>query len=102
MSYNKLGDALAKQGATQDALKSYRSGLAVRERLVALDPANTQSRWDMLILQWRLANGGDDPGKRFGLIVTTLRDLAAKGQLSADQARWLPAAEQELARVQRQ
>lgn len=102
VSYNKLGDALAKQGATQDALKSYRSGLAVRERLVALDPANIQSRWDMLILQWRLANGGDDPAKRFGVIVTTLRDLAAKGQLSADQARWLPAAEQELARVQRQ
>jgi hypothetical protein len=30
-----------------------------------------------------------------------MRDLAAKRQLSVEQARWLPAAEQELARVRR-
>jgi tetratricopeptide (TPR) repeat protein len=102
VSYNKLGDALTAQGATEDALKSYRAGLAIRERLLALDPSDAQSQWDLLVLQWRLASGGDDPAKRFGLIVATLRDLAAKHQLSVEQARWLPAAEQELARVQRQ
>ena len=102
VSYNKLGDALSAQGATEDALKSYRAGLAIRERLLALDPADAQSKWDLLVLQWRLASGGDDPAKRFGLIVATLRDLAAKRQLSVEQARWLAAAEQELARVQRQ
>ena len=101
VSHNKIGDALAAQGATEDALKSYRAGLAIRERLVALDPANAQLQWDLLVLQWRLASSGDDPAKRFGLIVSTMRDLAAKRQLSADQARWLSAAEQELARVRR-
>ncbi|MEZ5891010.1 MAG: tetratricopeptide repeat protein [Xanthobacteraceae bacterium] len=102
VSYNKLGDALTAQGAKEEALKAYRAGLAIRQRLLALDPSDAQSQWDLLVLQWRLASGGDDPVKRFELIVATLRDLAAKHQLSAEQARWLPAAEQELARVQRQ
>ncbi|MGZ8396702.1 MAG: hypothetical protein ACXW3X_09325, partial [Rhodoplanes sp.] len=101
VSHNKIGDALAAQGATDDALKSYRAGLAIRERLVAQDPANAQLQWDLLVLQWRLASSGDDPAKRFGMIVSTMRDLAAKRQLSVDQARWLSAAEQELARVRR-
>ncbi len=101
ISYNKIGDALAAQGKTEEALKSYRAGLAIRERLVALEPANPQLQWDLLVLQWRLASSGDDPATRFGLIVSTMRDLAAKRQLSVEQARWLPAAEQELARVRR-
>ncbi|HEX5846138.1 MAG TPA: tetratricopeptide repeat protein [Rhodoplanes sp.] len=101
VSHNKIGDALAAQGASEEALKSYRAGLAIRERLVAQDPANAQLQWDLLVLQWRLASSGDDPAKRFGMIVSTMRDLAAKRQLSVDQARWLSAAEQELARVRR-
>lgn len=99
VSHNKLGDALASKGQTEEALKNFRAGLAIRERLVALDPANAQLQWDLLVLQWRLASSGDDPAKRFGQIVATMRDLAAKRQLSVEQARWLPAAEQELARV---
>lgn len=101
ISYNKIGDVLAAQGASDEAVKNYRAGLAIREKLVALDPTNAQLQWDLLVLQWRLASSGDDPATRFGLIVSTLRELAAKRQLSVEQARWLPAAEQELARVRR-
>ena len=101
--FPKYGDggSRAEKGKTEEALKSYRAGLAIRERLVALEPANPQLQWDLLVLQWRLASSGDDPATRFGLIVSTMRDLAAKRQLSVEQARWLPAAEQELARVRR-
>lgn len=100
VSYNKIGDAFAAKGASEEAVKNFRAGLAVGERLVALDPANAQLQWDLLVLQWRLASSGDDPASRFKSIVATMRDLAARQKLSVEQARWLPAAEQELARVQ--
>lgn len=102
VAYNKLGDALMAKGSTEDAVKSYRVGLAIREKLAAAAPGDAQLQWDLLVLQWRLASTGDEPAKRFGEIVATLRDLAAKRKLSVEQARWLPAAEQELARVKSQ
>jgi tetratricopeptide (TPR) repeat protein len=100
VSHNKIGDALAANGALDDAVKSFRAALAIRERLVALDSTNPQWQWDLLVLQWRLASSGDDPARRFGLIVSTMRDLAARRKLTVEQARWLPAAEQELAKLE--
>ncbi|MEZ5788234.1 MAG: hypothetical protein R3D62_17555 [Xanthobacteraceae bacterium] len=102
VAHNKLGDALMAKGNTEDAVKSYRAGLAIREKLAAAAPDDAQLQWDLLVLKWRLASTGDDPAKRFGEIVATLRDMAAKRKLSVDQARWLPAAEQELARAKSQ
>jgi len=102
VAYNKLGDALVAKGKTGDAVKNYRAGLAIRERLAAAAPGDAQLQWDLLVLQWRLASTGDEPVKRFGEIVAMLRDLAAKRKLSVEQARWLPAAEQELARAKSQ
>ena len=40
MSYEKVGDVLVAQGNLPDALKSYRDGLAIRERLAHADPGN--------------------------------------------------------------
>lgn len=102
VAHNKLGDALVAKGNTEDAVKSYRAGLAIREKLAAAAPGDAQLQWDLLVLKWRLASTGDDPAKRFGEIVATLRDMAAKRKLSVEQARWLPAAEQELARAKSQ
>jgi tetratricopeptide (TPR) repeat protein len=39
-SYNKVGEVLAAQGKLEEALKAYRDGLAIRERLAA-DRSNT-------------------------------------------------------------
>ena len=39
MSYNKLGDVQVAQGDLAAALKSYRDGLAIFERLAQSDPA---------------------------------------------------------------
>ncbi len=102
LSLNKIGDALTAKGAVDEAIESYRAALAMGERLVALDPDNTQWKWDLLVLQWRLASNGDDPAKRFGLIVETMRELAAKRKLTVEQARWLPAAEKALERLRSQ
>lgn len=99
VAHNKLGDALMAKGNSDDAVKSYRAGLAIREKLAEAAPDDAQLQWDLLVLQWRLASTGDEPAQRFGAIVSTLRDMAAKRRLSVEQARWLPAAEQELARA---
>ena len=40
-SHNKIGDVLVAQGKPDEALKSYRDGLAIRERLAASDRSNT-------------------------------------------------------------
>ena len=56
---------------------------------------------DVLWSHWRLANHGDDPARRWSLIVTTLRKLKAEDNLTAEQAKWLPQAEARLAKVQK-
>jgi hypothetical protein len=41
--YGKVGDVLVAQGKLDEALKAYRDGLAIRERLAAADRSN--NRW---------------------------------------------------------
>ena len=40
MSYDKIGDVLVAQGNLPEALKSYRDGLAIADRLAKADPGN--------------------------------------------------------------
>lgn len=40
VSYNKIGDVLVAQANLPDALKAFRDGLAIRERLARGDPGN--------------------------------------------------------------
>jgi tetratricopeptide (TPR) repeat protein len=99
VSHNKIGDVFMEQSVTTDALKNYRAGFAIAERLAAADPNNVQSQVDLLWAQWRLASNGDDPARRFQFIVASLRRLKDANKLSAEQARWLPIAEQRLAEL---
>ncbi len=87
------------QGALAAALTSYQASLAIRERLAQADPGNAGWQVDVLWSNWRLANQGDDPARRWALIVAGLRTLAAAGKLSHAQAQWLPIAEANLAKL---
>jgi hypothetical protein len=40
VSYNEIGDVLVAQGNLPEALKSFRDGLAIRERLAQANPGN--------------------------------------------------------------
>ena len=102
VSYNKIGDVLVAQGNLPDALKSFREDFAIADRLAKADPANVQWQVDLVVSHWRLADHGDDPARRWSLIVTTLRKLRAGDKLTAEQAKWLPEAEARLAEVQKQ
>ena len=44
-----VGDVLKAQGKLDEALKAYRDGLAIRERLAAADRSNTQWQRDLSI-----------------------------------------------------
>jgi tetratricopeptide (TPR) repeat protein len=100
MSYAKLGDALVARGSVEEARGAYRSGIAIIAGLTAANPKNVQWQVDATSLQWRLAAAGDDPARRFALIVTTLAELNAENKLTPEQAEWLVKAKQQLARFQ--
>ena len=46
---NNIGDVLVAQGKLDEALKAYRDGLAIRERLAAADPGNTRWQRDLSV-----------------------------------------------------
>jgi tetratricopeptide (TPR) repeat protein len=102
VSYERVGDMLVAQGNLPEALKSFRDSLGIRERLAKADATNVGWQVDVLWAHWRLAQNGDDSARRWTLIVVTLRRLKQDNKLTAEQARWLPVAEEELAKLKPQ
>ncbi len=49
MSYNKIGDVLAAQSNLPEALKWFRDGLAIAERLAQADPGNAGWQRDLSV-----------------------------------------------------
>jgi hypothetical protein len=56
VSENKIGDVLVKQGNLAEALKSYRAGLAIRERLSSSDAGNADWQRDLSVSYGRLGD----------------------------------------------
>ena len=96
VSYIKVGDVLMAQGNLAEALKSYRDGLAVADRLTKADPRNADWQRDLAISQGRvgvvLAKQGDasqaldmlQQGR--AVIARLLEQSPANSQLSKDLA----------------
>src|SRR5258708_34805591 len=99
VSYNKIGDVLVAQGNLAEALKSFRDGLAIRDRLAEADPSNALWQFDLVVSHWKLAANGDDAPRRFAFIVATLRKLKAGNRLTPAQESWLPEGEARLAKT---
>jgi tetratricopeptide (TPR) repeat protein len=93
----KIGDALAAQGNRAAALTSFRDSLAIREQLAEADPSNAQWQWDVIASHWKLAMNGDDPARRWALIVADMYKLRNENRLRPGWARLLPVAEERLA-----
>jgi hypothetical protein len=55
VSYNKVGDVLVDQGNLPEALKSFRDGLAIADRLAKADPGNAGWQRDLSVLYSNLA-----------------------------------------------
>ena len=100
VSHNRIGDMRWAKGERAEALASYRAALAIGERLAAADPANVQFVWDLMTTHGRLASRGDDPARRFALIVAALKALQAENKLNPEQLKWLSEVEMRLAKLQ--
>jgi hypothetical protein len=90
---------LVAQGNLPEALKSFRDGLAIRDRLAKADPGNAGWQFDLVISNWKLADNGDESARRFAFIVATLRKLEGENRLTPAQAKWLLEAEKRLAKL---
>jgi hypothetical protein len=97
-AYEKIGDALAAQGNVAEALATFRDSLAIRERLAKADRSNAQARWDVVMTQWKLAMRGDEPARRWAVIVAEMHKLRDENRLRPSWARMVPMAEERLAR----
>ncbi len=99
VALNHLGDVLVAQGNLPEALTSFRDGLAIADRLAKADPGNAGWQFDLVASNWRLADNGDDAARRFAFIVATLRQMKEDNRLTPAQAKWLPRAEEQLAKL---
>jgi hypothetical protein len=98
VSCERIGDVLVAQGNLAEALKSFRDGLAIAERLAQSDPGNAGWQFDLVVSRWKLAANGDDAARRFAFIAATLRKLKEENRLTPVQESWLPKAEAQLAK----
>jgi hypothetical protein len=89
IAHERVGGALMTQGDRQGGLQSYRTGLAIMERLTQADPVNAQWRMNVLLVNSSLANAGDDTARRQAFAAATIRQLTAADELSAEQAQLL-------------
>ena len=56
MSYDCVGDVMAAQGDLPEALKSFRDGLAISERLARADPSNAGWQRDLSVSYDRIGD----------------------------------------------
>ena len=90
MSNNKIGDVLVVQGNLPEALKSYRAGLAITERLARADAGNADWQRDLIVSCVKISEAFPAEARvmltRAGAIANRLRD---EGRLAPVDA-WMP------------
>ena len=92
---------LREQGELKAAVKSYRDGLAIREKLAAASPDNAETRWSLFSSHWRLGRYADDPVDQFGKAFAVLEELHAEGRLAPAKVEWIGKAKDRLAEAKK-
>jgi tetratricopeptide (TPR) repeat protein len=91
VSYDKIGNVLVAQGQFNAALKIYRDGLAIAERLAASDRSNTEWQYDLAISHDTIASVNAELGQ-LAEALAELRQaraiMAALVALAPDYAQW--------------
>jgi len=67
--------------------------------LAAAKLGNAEVQWAMLNIYWQTASFTENPVRQASLVVAMLRKLQEENRLTSEQARWLPIAELELAKL---
>ncbi len=82
VSHNKIGDVLVSKGELDGALEAYQASLAIRERLAAADPANTQWQRDLIVSHVKLSASGGDAKIHLAAALEIAERLMAEGKLA--------------------
>jgi hypothetical protein len=96
---DKIGDVLVAQGNLSEALKSYRDGLAIADRLAKAGPGNAQWQSDLVVSLVKLGDAGDDPRARYTRALAITQRLDAAGKLPEGQKALIGDLEKRLARL---
>jgi hypothetical protein len=95
----EFGTTCQIKGNLPEALKSFRAGLDIADRLAKADPGNAGRQRDLMTSHWSLAAAGEELRRRLEEVVRILKDMKARGILAPVDGKWLPIAEAELARL---
>ena len=82
---------LVAQGNLPEALKAYRDGLAIRDRLAKSDPGNAGWQRDLAVSYAKLGaiyRKNKDKTKALGMLQQGLAIMLRMTQLSPDNAQW--------------
>ena len=100
VSYEKIGDVLVTQDDLINAGTAYRASLAILELLAAFDPANAGWQRDLAWSHWRFAEYANKPRDHWQTVVDILKKLDEEGRLPPADRKWLPVAEENLAKAE--
>ena len=90
VSHDRIGDILIAQGKLEEALQSYRRGMAIAEALARRDPGPCRlaARPGRQLPQDRLARGLGNPGEARELLEKGRAIIARLAGIAAHQAQW--------------
>ena len=89
-AYDEVGDVQVTQGHLADALKSYRDGLAIRDRLAKSDPSNTGWQRDLSLSLSKVGDVLEAQGDLAGALKSYRdepRHLRSAGEIRSEQHR---------------
>jgi len=95
--YEGLGHVLALQGKVDEAITNYRAALAVMEKLARQNRRNEQLQTDIAELNYNLAVHGDEPARRYAVVLETVQRLQSRSHRR--EAQLLAKAEAALAKL---
>ncbi len=85
-TYNKIGDILARQGALDEAIASYRTTLAIIERIAAADVLNLQWQRNLSLTYFILGSIFFEQGTLDGALDNYRRSLAVSERIASNDA----------------
>ena len=91
MSHDRIGDVLEAQGNLPEALKSFREGLAIAERLASADPGNADWQRGLAVSHAHLADvyrRSNDPDNALAALRQGQAVMKRVVKLSPDNAGW--------------
>jgi tetratricopeptide (TPR) repeat protein len=83
VSYNRIGDVQVAQGDLAGALKSYRDGLTIADRLAASDPGNPGWQHDLSVSYNKIGDVQVEQGDLAGALKSYRDSLAIRERLAA-------------------